>query len=35
MDPLRAALEELDVDALSPREALDQLYRLKGIVREA
>lgn len=35
VDPLRAALEELDVDSLSPREALDQLYRLKGIVREA
>ena len=31
---LGAAVEALDVDALSPREALDQLYRLKGIVRE-
>ncbi|MBY0519695.1 MAG: DNA mismatch repair protein MutS, partial [Sphingomonas sp.] len=30
-DALRAALAELDVDALSPREALDALYRLKGL----
>lgn len=30
-DPLRAALGALDVDALSPREALDQLYRLKSL----
>ena len=28
-DPLRQALEAIDVDALSPREALDVLYRLK------
>jgi len=28
-DPLRAALAAIDVDALSPREALDALYRLK------
>lgn len=28
-DLLREALANLDVDALSPREALDQLYRLK------
>ncbi len=28
-DELRDALENLDVDALSPREALDVLYRLK------
>ena len=33
-DPLREAVEELDVDTLSPREALEMLYRLKGIVRE-
>jgi len=31
-DPLSAALSALDVDALSPREALEELYRLKGIV---
>jgi len=29
VDPLRARLETLDVDALSPREALDVLYDLK------
>ncbi|OYX63514.1 MAG: DNA mismatch repair protein MutS [Sphingomonadales bacterium 32-64-17] len=28
-DPLRALLDEVEVDALSPREALDLLYRLK------
>ncbi|MEN7537575.1 DNA mismatch repair protein MutS [Aurantiacibacter flavus] len=28
-DPIRALLDEVDVDALSPREALDLLYRLK------
>ena len=28
-DPLREALEALDVDSLSPREALDVLYGLK------
>ena len=30
-DPLHAALEALDIDALSPRDALDALYRLKGL----
>lgn len=30
-DPLRAALEAMDIDALSPRDALDQLYRLKQL----
>ena len=29
-DGLREALGALDVDALSPREALDQLYALKA-----
>ncbi|MBS0254570.1 MAG: DNA mismatch repair protein MutS [Proteobacteria bacterium] len=33
-DALRDALVELDVDALSPREALEQLYRLKGLAAE-
>ncbi len=33
-DPLRDALGALDVDALSPREALDVLYRIKGIAAE-
>lgn len=28
-DPLRTLLDEVEVDALSPREALDLLYRLK------
>ncbi|RLP75472.1 DNA mismatch repair protein MutS, partial [Xanthobacter tagetidis] len=30
-DPLRAALEGLDPDAMSPRDALEALYRLKGL----
>jgi DNA mismatch repair protein MutS len=30
-DPLRAVLAEADADALSPREALDLVYRLKQI----
>ena len=30
-DPLREALAALDVDALTPRAALDELYRLKGL----
>jgi len=33
-DALRAAVEGLDVDALSPREALDRLYELKRLARE-
>ncbi|KQN26771.1 DNA mismatch repair protein MutS [Sphingomonas sp. Leaf33] len=32
VDDLRAELGNLDVDALSPREALDALYRLKGLL---
>jgi DNA mismatch repair protein MutS len=28
-DELRERLQALDVDALSPREALEELYRLK------
>jgi DNA mismatch repair protein MutS len=31
--PVEAALEALDVDGMSPREALDALYRLKGLAR--
>ncbi len=34
-DPLRQAVETLDVDALSPREALDTLYRLKAMARDS
>jgi DNA mismatch repair protein MutS len=30
-DALRAALDELDVDSMSPRQALDALYKLKDI----
>ncbi|MEP9350134.1 DNA mismatch repair protein MutS [Xanthobacter sp. KR7-225] len=30
-DPLRAALAGLDPDAMSPRDALEALYRLKGL----
>mgnify|MGYP001170182030 CR=1 FL=1 len=30
-DPLHVALEAIDADALSPREALESIYRLKGL----
>ncbi|OYY69681.1 MutS family DNA mismatch repair protein [Sphingomonas sp. 28-63-12] len=33
-DPLRMRMEEIDVDTLSPREALDLLYQLKSIAGE-
>ncbi|WP_093316084.1 DNA mismatch repair protein MutS [Sphingomonas jatrophae] len=33
-DAVRAALAEIDADALTPREALEALYRLKGIAAE-
>ncbi|MBB6505070.1 DNA mismatch repair protein MutS [Sphingomonas endophytica] len=33
-DAIRAEVEALDVDALTPREALDTLYRLKALARE-
>ena len=33
-DALRTEIEALDVDALSPREALDTLYRLKTLARD-
>lgn len=32
VDTLRAELAGLDIDALSPRDALDALYRLKGMI---
>ena len=34
-DAIRAEVEKLDVDALSPREALDALYQLKRLASEA
>jgi DNA mismatch repair protein MutS len=34
-DAIRAEVERIDVDALTPREALDTLYRLKALAREA
>ncbi len=34
-DAIRAEVEALDVDALTPREALDTLYRLKALACEA
>ncbi len=34
-DPIAAALAEVDVDALSPRAALDLVYRLKRLAAEA
>jgi DNA mismatch repair protein MutS len=33
-DPLAAALGDIDPDRLTPREALDQLYRLKQLATE-
>jgi DNA mismatch repair protein MutS len=33
-DPLAAALDEIDPDSLTPREALEQLYRLKRLGAE-
>ena len=30
-DPLREAIDAIDADALSPREALDHIYRLKQL----
>ncbi len=33
-DPLRVELDALDIDALSPRDALEALYRLKGLAQE-
>ena len=33
-DPLLAAISEVDVDALSPREALELVYRLKRLAAE-
>ena len=33
-DPLADALDALDPDALTPREALDALYRLKALSKE-
>jgi DNA mismatch repair protein MutS len=33
-DAIRAAVQELDVDALTPREALETLYGLKALARE-
>lgn len=35
VDALRTELETLDVDALSPREALEALYRLKGLAADS
>jgi DNA mismatch repair protein MutS len=32
LDPLHAAMTELDPDRLSPREALEALYRLKALL---
>ena len=33
-DAIRAEVEAIDVDALTPREALDVLYRLKALARD-
>ena len=33
-DPLQDALDDIDPDELSPREALEQLYALKKLSRE-
>jgi len=34
VDALRAEVEKIDVDALTPRDALEILYRLKALARE-
>ncbi len=34
-DPLQAALAEVNADTLSPRDALDLIYRLKRLASEA
>ena len=34
VDALRVEFDALDIDALSPRDALEALYRLKGLARE-
>jgi len=34
-DPLKAALDAIDADTLSPREALDLVYRLKALAEAA
>ncbi|WCM30006.1 DNA mismatch repair protein MutS [Sphingomonas sp. QA11] len=34
-DLLKAEVEKIDVDALTPREALDVLYRLKALAKES
>ncbi|MEQ1688039.1 MAG: DNA mismatch repair protein MutS, partial [Sphingopyxis sp.] len=33
-DPLRDALCAMDIDALTPRDAMEALYRLKGLARD-
>jgi DNA mismatch repair protein MutS len=33
-DPVRAALDAIDPDALTPKAALEALYRLKGLVKK-
>jgi DNA mismatch repair protein MutS len=33
-DPILSALEEIDPDSLTPREALEALYRLKRLASE-
>jgi DNA mismatch repair protein MutS len=33
-DAIRAEVESLDIDAMTPRDALDTLYRLKALARE-
>jgi DNA mismatch repair protein MutS len=34
-DPLAQALEDIEPDMMTPREALDALYRLKTLARQA
>jgi DNA mismatch repair protein MutS len=33
-DPLREALDATDPDALTPKQALEALYRLKGLLKK-
>ena len=35
VDPLREAMAGVDPDAMTPREALEALYRLKSLSKDA
>ena len=35
IDPLVQALEDIEPDTMTPRDALDALYRIKALARQA